>query len=145
HDGKCDGAGACRFHAADVECAAGSCSAAVESGARTCDGAGVCRPASKKPCDPYACSGVVCATTCADDAGCVSPSFCDRAAQKCIGLRPAGGACAGANECATGMCVDGVCCQTACPGTCRACNVPGSEGTCANVLAGIDPADECAA
>ncbi len=33
-------------------------------------------------------------------------------------------------DCASGICVDGVCCNTSCSGRCEACNVPGSEGTC---------------
>jgi len=60
--------------------------------------------------------------------------------------RPNGAACstATASTCASGQCVDGVCCASAsCPGTCRACNVPGNEGACANVPPG-SPDDTCA-
>ena len=42
-----------------------------------------------------------------------------------------------ANACLSGFCVDGVCCHvSSCAGACRACNVPGQEGTCADVPAG---------
>ncbi|MBK8252714.1 MAG: hypothetical protein IPK82_08605 [Polyangiaceae bacterium] len=54
-----------------------------------------------------------------------------------------GSACAGASECATGQCVDGVCCNSSCVGTCIACNVAGLAGTCTNVPNGTDPQNEC--
>jgi hypothetical protein len=44
-----------------------------------------------------------------------------------------GGACAKATDCASGFCVDGVCCNTACTGQCEACDVAGSAGTCSPV------------
>ncbi|ADO69149.1 choice-of-anchor A family protein [Stigmatella aurantiaca] len=46
---------------------------------------------------------------------------------------PNGGTCSNANDCASGACVDGVCCNTACTGQCTACNVPGKAGTCSPV------------
>ncbi len=39
--------------------------------------------------------------------------------------------CAQGKECASGYCVDGVCCDTACVGVCSECNGAGSAGTCA--------------
>ena len=59
--------------------------------------------------------------------------------------RPNGSGCsaASASTCASGNCVDGVCCASAsCSGTCQACNVPGSLGTCSNVAVG-SPDDSC--
>lgn len=47
-----------------------------------------------------------------------------------------GSTCAGAVQCESGFCVDGVCCQTACSGTCQSCSQPGSEGFCTLVPAG---------
>jgi uncharacterized repeat protein (TIGR01451 family)/uncharacterized repeat protein (TIGR02543 family) len=41
--------------------------------------------------------------------------------------------CGGAAECPAGLCVDGYCCTAACAGQCQACDLPGSEGTCAPV------------
>jgi len=40
-------------------------------------------------------------------------------------------------------CVDGYCCNESCDGDCKACNVPGHEGTCTNYDEGTDPDDEC--
>ncbi len=61
--------------------------------------------------------------------------------------RPIGAGCspAMASACASGNCVDGVCCtQTAaqCAGTCKSCNVAGMAGTCLSVPAGL-PDDTC--
>jgi hypothetical protein len=54
------------------------------------------------------------------------------------------GATCGANvECGSGNCVDTVCCNTTCTGTCQACNLSGSMGTCTSIPAGQDPAMEC--
>ncbi|MEZ4297276.1 MAG: hypothetical protein R3B70_20095, partial [Polyangiaceae bacterium] len=39
--------------------------------------------------------------------------------------------------------IDGVCCSTTCTGTCKACNLAGSQGTCTNIPNGQDPANEC--
>jgi MYXO-CTERM domain-containing protein len=42
-------------------------------------------------------------------------------------------ACQAASECASGFCVDGYCCGSACDDRCAACDVPGSLGTCTPV------------
>jgi hypothetical protein len=49
-----------------------------------------------------------------------------------------GGACSATAPCISGTCVDGVCCNTTATscGTCSACNVPGSVGTCAPTPSG---------
>ena len=52
--------------------------------------------------------------------------------------------CTADAECGTGFCVDGVCCDEACTGTCRSCALPGMEGVCSFVPAGADPDVECA-
>lgn len=41
-------------------------------------------------------------------------------------------------------CVDGYCCDESCDGTCRACNVRGSEGRCVHHAQGSDPDNDCA-
>ena len=54
-----------------------------------------------------------------------------------------GTACADASSCASGFCVDGVCCATLCGATCKSCAVAGSLGTCINVPEGQDPRNVC--
>jgi hypothetical protein len=49
-----------------------------------------------------------------------------------------------ASSCATGFCVEGVCCDVAaCTGACKSCNVAGSEGTCVLAKAGTEVAGSC--
>ncbi len=45
-----------------------------------------------------------------------------------------GDACAIANDCLSGLCVDGVCCDRGCNQQCEACDVAGALGTCTTVL-----------
>jgi hypothetical protein len=44
-----------------------------------------------------------------------------------------GVACGLSGECESGLCIDGVCCESKCDGMCMACNVPGKMGTCSLV------------
>ncbi|MHB8873629.1 MAG: hypothetical protein ACYC8T_08075 [Myxococcaceae bacterium] len=69
-----------------------------------------------------------------------------------FGLNANGTPCTGTGLCASKLCVDGVCCNTACAGSCDTCNVAGSVGTCTfsppttvcNPSAGMcDPAENC--
>ena len=50
----------------------------------------------------------------------------------------------GASECSSNFCVDGVCCQSACSGTCQYCALPTSPGFCMTVAAdNVDPRGVC--
>ena len=55
-----------------------------------------------------------------------------------------GVACRMGSECRSGFCVDGVCCDLACTGTCLSCAVQGSVGSCVPADVGTDPRDQCA-
>jgi hypothetical protein len=48
-------------------------------------------------------------------------------------------------ECASGHCVDHVCCDSTCVGTCVSCALPASPGICAFVPFGLDPRGSCGA
>lgn len=52
---------------------------------------------------------------------------------------PAGAACAFASQCASGHCVDDVCCATACDGPGESCDQPGRRGTCVTIPAPAPP------
>jgi hypothetical protein len=54
-----------------------------------------------------------------------------------------GSACSAGNQCASGFCADGVCCNEACDGTCRTCASPESLGRCIPADVGTDPRHNC--
>ncbi|MEQ8457708.1 MAG: putative metal-binding motif-containing protein [Sandaracinaceae bacterium] len=84
-----------------------------------------------------------CAMACASSGDCDSGAFCNAMGQ-CEARGMLGDACTATAQCESGLsCVDGVCCSSACTGTCMACNVPSSLGTCTFVPSGTDPAGEC--
>jgi hypothetical protein len=60
---------------------------------------------------------------------------------------PTGFPCtAGGMPCASGFCVDGVCCENACAGACQACSAAktgGANGRCRPMPVGTDPDNEC--
>lgn len=129
------------------------------SGTQACDGMAVCKTKPGETCSaPVDClsnfcvDGVCCDQACTDlcmacnvsgnggkcfnvlqnqpDDTCQSPNVCNGAGACGKNL---GQACSAANECFSNFCVDGVCCNSACGETCKACNVSGQEGTCFNV------------
>jgi hypothetical protein len=50
--------------------------------------------------------------------------------------KPLAEACGANSECASGFCVDSVCCNTACDGQCSICNPPGNLGYCTGQITG---------
>ncbi len=95
------------------------------------------------------CGGGIC-PTCGTGQGCAMGSDCTSnvcQAGVCVTLSN-GEPCSGSGQCTSNNCVDGVCCNSACAATCQACSTAkkgyGSNGTCGNIQAGIDPDSECA-
>jgi hypothetical protein len=136
--GFCNGAGGCQLYAAGTQCAAPSCpaSSTIDTLVRTCDGAGTCKPATTQSCFPFTCNATTqtaCVSVCASDADCAPGQFCN--AGSC-GLRRLGQICGSGSDCASSYCVDGVCCSAPGCGTCQACNLSGSTGSCQPVPAG---------
>ncbi len=163
----CDGGDCC---AANSDCA-GLAQPATCDDAPTCQGArvdGLCQASSQCTTssvdDDSACAGLgtddcglypsvsctadadqsspACATSCVTDSDCDLDAFCD--AGICAPDGTAGDPCGASNECGAGFsCADGVCCDGACGGTCEACDLAGSQGTCTPIADGDDPANEC--
>ncbi|MBL8915245.1 MAG: hypothetical protein JNM17_31365 [Archangium sp.] len=114
-------------------CCNGSCGGACE----TCSAMGNegrCTPLAEATiiaqCGAYACDGVtgVCPTSCTSTRNCAPGRFCDNG--QCEQLRNTGVACTANTQCQTGFCADGVCCNSACSGSCDRCNLAGTGGTC---------------
>ena len=142
-DGMCNGLGACRLWPAGSECAEGTCTGTTELSPRICDGHGTCSPGTSRTC-PQACAGGICPAPCGPASPCPEGLFCDQT-NNCRPRRGQGQACRSSDDCGSTYCVDGVCCASACTGTCQACNLAGSEGRCVPVPAGQDPNQECPA
>ena len=142
-NGFCDGTGACALYAAGAICRPQSCAGSTVSHSARCDGAGACGSTAADSCGAYMCNaaGDGCRADCASDADCSGGAACVNGS---CGPRPPGATCARGADCASGFCVTGVCCATACSGTCRSCAIAGSEGQCIAVPAGTDPLNQCA-
>jgi hypothetical protein len=116
----------------DDQCSSGHCADGV-----CCDGA------CDGECASCALTGKV--GTCSPVVGthddtCEGESICD-ASGKC--LTALGRACGVPGDCASGNCVDGVCCSSAACGTCQSCALPGSAGACTLVAKLDEDPDTC--
>jgi hypothetical protein len=150
--GVCNGEGGCAKHNAGVPCGAARCDGdKAMLPASECDGEGACVPAAPIACAPYLCDGQSCRVTCTDDSQCVPPRICGNGS---CGKRGGGQTCGAADQCESGFCVDGVCCESACTGRCTTCASAKARGKCLPVPAGNadlralapnpDPAAVCA-
>jgi len=134
-DGECDGTGTCRLYQEGVTCNPSSCSGNLLV-AQVCNGIGNCLPSAvTTPCSPYMCSSALgaCAMGCQTDAECFPQKDYWCFEGKCEPKGAVGDQCTDAAGCASGFCVDKVCCDTECVGQCQACDITGSEGTCSLV------------
>jgi hypothetical protein len=146
---RCDDASTCQGSSA-----APACSPTFQCGAITTGDDSACAGMKSQTCGPYpsvACTSAasqptdqaaLCATSCANDAGCDVDAYCD-AAGHCAADQALGQACAAGSQCTSGLCVDDVCCNSTCTGTCQSCDLAGSAGTCTQVPDGSDPDAEC--
>jgi hypothetical protein len=129
----CDG-GTCAPKAAGEQCDDGLFCTATD----TCNGSGSCQ-GSGTTC-PLAEQSEYC-TNCNE-----ATDSCSQFEGLTCGLG-VGQACQASFQCGSNFCVDGVCCDTDCSGTCEACSAAktgGSDGTCASITADTDPDSECA-
>jgi hypothetical protein len=141
NSGLCNGLGGCARYAAGTECKPSSCAAGSEIPMSICDGNGTCLIGAPVTCAPFICAGTACRISCTVDAECAPGNTCVNGS---CGKKPNGQRCVAAGECLSNFCVDGVCCENACTGSCVYCASPNARGRCTNVGAGaVDPRGVC--
>jgi hypothetical protein len=141
-NGRCDGSGACQKYKVGTLCLAESCTSNVYKPPSTCNATGQCVAPDSLPCSPYVCNGTACFGACTADANCLTPNSCSPT--NSCGPKNNGASCSAADECGSGFCAQGVCCDKACAGACQSCALPGTLGACTNVATGAtDPAGLC--
>src|SRR5687768_17549701 len=119
-DGFCDGGGACRVYLLGAACNPSVCEDNILSTFK-CDGSGQCDQSSLD-CGDYLCAGGACTASCATEVDCDIGAFCD--AGQCKPKFPAGKSpCSSGDQCATGLCVEGFCCNAPCTGVCETCGI----------------------
>jgi hypothetical protein len=132
--GNCGSCGtACSSNNINPSCTSGVCSGTCNTGFADCN-----NNKQTDGCETSLNTDINNCGTCGH--ACDSGQSCQSGT--CVGAP--GIACTSNGQCATGICVDSVCCSTVCSGTCQACNLAGQVGTCSNIPAGTDPANECA-
>jgi len=138
-DGMCDGAGHCRFRPLGNPCSSGRCDGDAVVGAMICDGRGHCRTGPTIICAPYRCDPATgsCRTTCVAEVDCPG-SYCESSGRCHVN---GGATCDRGDQCASGFCAGGVCCNIACDDPCVACNLGGHVGTCSPRPDGCPGAD----
>jgi hypothetical protein len=107
-----------------VCCAVASCSGACQS----------CSVAGKEGTCVRAAPGTEVFGSCAGTQACDGSGNCKA---------KNGTACSSASVCASGFCVDRVCCESGCDGACVSCNQTGRAGKCTAYTIGSDPESEC--
>ena len=148
--GQCDGFGSCAKYPANTICAPSTCSGtASKNDARICDGKGNCKTAGVVACSPFLCTNGTCNSSCASNKDCEPGIECvlstrNGVATGTCGKRENGQTCSLGDDCQSGQCVDGVCCENSCEGACRSCGLPGSLGQCVMVAdKAPDPRGAC--
>jgi hypothetical protein len=137
--GKCSGAKSCKFPGATKSCGQAFCNSRRDVGTFVCDGTGACS-ATLAPCSDYACEDGkgACRTACSAHIECLQGDYCYQ--HKCVAKNANGITCTTPEECASGFCASGVCCNTSCDQPGLSCNpdggVPAGKCQCPGVTCG---------
>ena len=116
-------------------CASGFCVEGVCCAVASCSGAcQSCAVAGHEGTCLQAAAGTEVPGSCADGQACDGSGSCKS---------KNGVVCSSATACASGFCVDGVCCESACDGRCVSCNQAARAGKCSGYAAGSDPENDC--
>jgi MYXO-CTERM domain-containing protein len=153
---KCDGKGACAKWDSSTTCLSQGCAdTSTQNNDAKCDGKGTCGTQTTTACTTgYNCVYSQCYTQCGDDYFCANNYYCQYWASpaatvnQCLQRKANGKACTNnsTTECASGNCVDGFCCDTACNGGCEACSnalTGKTNGVCSAIPAGQASNKDC--
>ncbi len=80
-----------------------------------------------------------CLTTCQTTTDCMTPNACVSVPSHHCGEHSGSSGCTAGTDCASGHCVDSVCCNSACADGCQSCTLSGSVGTCSDIASGSSP------
>jgi hypothetical protein len=124
--GTCNGHSACRYPDATKSCGTSFCNTRKEVASFACDSHGGCQ-ISLSQCTDYACNDTTgaCRTSCSAHIECLLGEYCDN--HQCVGKNANGIPCTTGDECASGFCSTGVCCNTSCDGAGLSCNPGGAQ------------------
>jgi hypothetical protein len=131
-NGRCDGDGGCEQYEDGTVCRPARCEGGgtnQEFGQSICQD-GDCESPAGLSCAPFrGCAGARCRRACdEDDDRCVDHFFCTDG-DRCT-KQVQGGECEENIDCQNGICAQGRCCNQACDGRCRSCDLGGSRGVC---------------
>ena len=142
-DGACDGKGVCSLWSNSTVCEKQTCADTTLTLPDYCDGQGSCQDGGVASCCPYRCNSLwsACRTSCFSDTDCCDGTWCQ--GSTCAQKKADGETCSDQVECASGHCVDGLCCDKKCDSNCMGCHIGGFEGSCAYYSYLTDPDDNC--
>jgi hypothetical protein len=123
--GVCDGNRMCSFPPSTTSCGDDFCAQPGSVGSFFCDGNGACNE-KDTACVDYNCDNGACRTSCGQDSDCQTTDFCNLNINKCVPKHPIGTTCTLGDQCQTGNCYTGVCCNTTCGDPTQNCNDPSS-------------------
>jgi hypothetical protein len=128
--GTCGGARACNYPGTTKTCGTAFCNSRRDVGTFVCDGNGGCAP-TLASCTAYACddSKGSCRTQCTAHVECLTDDYCSGSAT-CLPKKTNGITCTTGDECTSGACSGGVCCNTACDGQGLTCTEALHVGQC---------------
>lgn len=132
--GSCNGAGACEFPKSETTCGTKFCNTRSAAGRFACDGKGRCELGVEQ-CKSFSCEGNECRTMCSEQNDCLKTHFCNPTGI-CQERLANGITCGNPDECRSGFCSTGVCCNSE-------CNFPGADCKKANFVGQCKCATDC--
>jgi hypothetical protein len=133
--------GTCSQVESGTACGGNLCLAGKFVPQATCDDQGTCQTQEAVSCAPARCLDDRCVAVCTRDDECEPPFVCRLGACS----KPGGGvACSANDQCLSGFCAQGVCCNRACNAPCESCAMPAFRGVCQPVPPADRPDAACA-